>query len=314
MTVDERIAEARVLLSNLGFDKGRSNERSARVLLALLQLGADTPWSEAKNPMLGIRAIADWIRDHLEHDYAENTRETLRRQSIHQFIDAGMVAINADNATRPTNSPRSNYMVVSEALLVIRAYGTVKFDDLLTAYLVSAPGLLAKYGAARNLARIPVTMPDGSEITLGGGGQNVLLKAMVEDFCATFTPGGHVLYIGDADSKLAVYDAASFEALGVVIETHGKLPDLVVYLPEKNWLVLMEAASSHGPVDAKRHGELKTLFAGSTAGLVYVTCFPDRATMRKFLSELAWETEVWNASEPTHLIHLNGSRFLGPYE
>jgi type II restriction enzyme len=76
----------------------------------------------------------------------------------------------------------------------------------------------------------------------------------------------------------------------------------------------MEAASSHGPVDAKRYGELTKLFANAKPGLVFVSCFPDRATMRRLLSDLAWETEVWNAAEPTHTIHLNGSRFLGPYE
>ena len=101
--------------------------------------------------------------------------------------------------------------------------------------------------------------------------------------------------------------------LDITVDHHGKLPDLVVYQPSKNWLFLMEAASSHGPVDAKRHDELSALFADCTAGLVYVSCFPDRATMRKFLTDLAWETEVWNADEPTHMVHLNGERFLGPY-
>ena len=98
---------------------------------------------------------------------------------------------------------------------------------------------------------------------------------------------------------------AAFLALGL---------RLVVYQPSRNWLFLMEAASSHGPVDAKRHGELAKLFGESTAGLVYVSCFPDRGTMRKFLTELAWETEAWCASDPTHMIHLNGDKFLGPYD
>lgn len=163
------------------------------------------------------------------------------------------------------------------------------------------------------MTRIPVTLPGGKELTLGGGGQNVLIKQMLDDFCALFVPGGEVLYIGDADEKLMHFDEEKFAELGVVVDTHGKLPDLVVYQPEKDWLFLMEAASTHGPVDAKRYGELQALFAGSTAGLVYVSCFPDRATMRKFLAELAWETEAWCASDPTHMIHLNGDKFLGPH-
>jgi hypothetical protein len=76
---------------------------------------------------------------------------------------------------------------------------------------------------------------------------------------------------------------------------------------------MSEAASSHGPVDAKRHSELAELFAGSSVGLVFVSCFPDRRDMRKYLADIAWETEVWCADNPTHLIHFNGQRFLGPY-
>jgi len=97
------------------------------------------------------------------------------------------------------------------------------------------------------------------------------------------------------------------------VNHHGKLPDLVVYLPDKDWLVLLEAASSHGPVDAKRHAELKALFAGASPGLVFVSCFPSRAEMRKYLAAVAWETEVWCADAPDHMVHFNGERLLGPY-
>ncbi|WP_243118482.1 BsuBI/PstI family type II restriction endonuclease [Actinomyces wuliandei] len=121
------------------------------------------------------------------------------------------------------------------------------------------------------------------------------------------------MYVGDADSKTGTFEHDRLAALGVVVDEHGKMPDLVVYQPEKNWLFLMEAASTHGPVDSIRYSELSKIFRDATAGLVYVSCFPDRAAMRKFLAELAWETGVWLASDPTHMIHLDGSRFLGPY-
>jgi hypothetical protein len=122
-----------------------------------------------------------------------------------------------------------------------------------------------------------------------------------------------VLYIGDADEKFATYDEAALGVLGVAIEQHGKMPDLVVHHVERDWLVLIEAVTSHGPVDAKRHEELRGLFAGSTAGLVFVTAFLNRGTLAKYLSEISWETEVWVAETPTHLVHFNGDRFLGPY-
>lgn len=309
-----RLTEAQALLKVLGFDGPRSNARSGRTLLALAQLDEGRPWSAAQNPMLGLRAILDWMRDHLGEPIAENSRESVRRQTLHQFIDGGLVVLNEDDPARATNSSLNNYKLTDAAVEVLQAYGTPGFDAAVTAYLVKVPGLIAKYRAARELTRIPVTLPGGKELTIGAGGQNVLIKKMVDDFCAYFIPGGEVLYIGDADSKLMHFDVERLSSLGVTVNSHGKLPDLVVYQPDKNWLFLLEAASSHGPVDAKRHGELATLFAGSTAGLVYVSCFPDRATMRKFLPDLAWETEAWCASDPTHMIHLNGERFLGPYD
>ena len=158
-----------------------------------------------------------------------------------------------------------------------------------------------------------MTLPNGKGISLKGGGQNTLLKAMIEDFCGFFIPGGEVLYVGDADSKLLLFDEDRLRVLGVQLDTHGKLPDLIVYDPGKNWLFLMEAASTHGPVDHTRKNDLSRLFASCTADLVYVSCFPDLVTMRRFLTDLAWETEAWVATDPTHMIHFNGKRFLGPY-
>lgn len=314
MTADRKVAEARKLLEALEMDSERSNERSARTLLALLHLAPSDPWSKASNPMLGTRAIMDWIRDQYGHDYKPNTRETLRRQTLHQFAEAQLVVQNPDQPDRPVNSPKWNYQVPSEALALIRLYGSPSFDERLAEYLERLPGLKAQYAAAREMNRIPITLADGTAFTLSPGGQNVLIRNIVDDFCGFFTPGGHVLYVGDADNKWAVAEMEKLASLGIEVDSHGKMPDLVVHLPEKNWLVLIEAASSHGPVDAKRHAELNSLFAKSTAGLVFVSAFPDRKEMRKYLSVIAWETEVWCAEDPTHLIHFNGEKFLGPYD
>jgi hypothetical protein len=164
------------------------------------------------------------------------------------------------------------------------------------------------------MSRIPVTILDGQTVSLSAGGQNVLIAKIIEDFCPHFTPGGKLLYVGDADEKWAIFDRESFAELGVTVNAHGKMPDVVVYHVERNWLVLIEAVTSHGPVNPKRREELKTLFGGSNAGLVYVTAFLDRKTLLKYLSEISWETEVWVAEAATHMIHFNGERFLGPYE
>lgn len=91
------------------------------------------------------------------------------------------------------------------------------------------------------------------------------------------------------------------------------MPDVIVFYPEKQWLILVESVTSHGPMDAKRHAELSKLFSSAAHGIVYVTAFPNRALMARYFSVISWETEVWIADAPDHLIHFNGERFLGPY-
>lgn len=314
MNIIDKIREASRLLVALGMDVERSNDRSALTMLALLHLRPGDAWSDATNPMLGTRAIMDWMRDNYDRYYAANSRETIRRFTLHQFADALLVQQNPDQPRRPVNSPKWNYQITTEAVVLIRLYGTSQFETALADYLAKVPGLKAQYAAAREMNRIPITLPNGKPFNLSPGGQNILIKKMIEEFCPQFTPGAEVLYVGDADSKWALCEAGRLADLGVTVDEHGKMPDLVVYLPDKNWLVLMEAASSHGPVDAKRRGELATLFKDSYPGLVYVSCFPDRKEMRKYLQQIAWETDVWCAEDPTHLIHFNGERFLGPYE
>lgn len=166
----------------------------------------------------------------------------------------------------------------------------------------------------RMLRRIPVTLAPGKTLTLSPGGQNILVEQIIHDFAPIYTPGGQVLYVGDTDEKFAYFDKDTLADLGVTIEAHGKIPDVIIHYAEKNWLVLIEAVTSHGPIDGKRKDELKRLFHNSRPGLVFVTAFLTRGAMVKYLQEIAWETEVWIADHPTHLIHFNGERFLGPHD
>ena len=313
MSGSASIRECQWLLRNLGFDRERYNERSALVLLALLGLSPGDPWSESEARLLRTVEIMGWIRDHWETDYKPNTRETIRRHSLHQFVQAHLVIENPDQPTRPINSPKWCYQVTSQALDVIRSHGTPGFNHNLGRYLSERPGLKAVYRQERDLLKIPVILPQGVEVVLTAGGQNTLLKAMIEEFCPRFTPGGTVLYIGDAGDKWLAFEKEVLESLGVSVEDHGKMPDLVVHMEDRNWIVLMEAVTTHGPVDSKRRIELNELFDDCTAGLVFVSCFPDQATMKRYLTEISWETEVWTADHPTHLVHFNGERFLGPY-
>jgi hypothetical protein len=179
--------------------------------------------------------------------------------------------------------------------------------------LASRETLKHEIARKRKLVRVPVTLPDGSQVTLSPGGQNPLIKNIIEDFCSIFSPGGVVLYIGDTETKFVHLETAGLGKLGITLDAASKIPDVIIHDIKRNWLLLIEAVTSAGPVDGKRRKELKDLFAGCKAGLVFVTAFENRRTMQTFVSHIAWESEVWIAEDPGHMIHFNGERFLGPY-
>lgn len=311
---NEHIEAAHQIIISLGLPRAQQNERSALSLLALLNLTPGKPWSDAENPLVGITPIMDWAREHYGKEYAPNTRETFRRQTMHQFCDAGVALYNPDKPDRPVNSPKAVYQVEPAALALFRTFGTPQWHHNLPAYLAERETLVAKYAMEREQNRIPVEIAPGNEITLSPGEHSELIRAIIEDFAPRFAPGSVLVYAGDTGDKWGYFDAALLADLGVDVDSHGKMPDVVLHFTGKNWLLLVESVTSHGPVDGKRHAELAKLFAGSKAGLVYVTAFPNRAIMARYLGEIAWETEVWVADAPSHLIHFNGSRFLGPYE
>ncbi|MBN8724348.1 MAG: Eco57I restriction-modification methylase domain-containing protein [Acidobacteria bacterium] len=309
----KKIDEALSILKDLGFPREQQNERSALTLLALLDLRPDMFWAESKKPLCGITEMMNYFTKHYGKTYAPNTRETVRRQTVHQFLDAGLVLLNPDNPSRPVNSPKAVYQVGEPALALLQTFGTEQWDNNLREYLTSVGTLQQRYARERAMVRIPVKTSSGQSIELSPGGQNILIKQIIEEFCLRYTPNGKLVYIGDADEKRAYFDKKLLGSLGVVFDAHGKMPDVVVYYENKGWLVLIEAVTSHGPVNAKRHDELKKLFEKSKAGLVFVSASPNRRTMVKYLGEISWETEVWVAEAPTHMIDFNGERFLGPY-
>ncbi len=307
------IEAAQQIIVALGLPRAQQNERSSLCLLALLNLTPGKAWADAENPLLGITPIMDWAREHYGKEYAPNTRETFRRQTMHQFCAAGIALYNPDKPDRPVNSPKAVYQIEPAALALLRTFGTPAWHDSLTANLAGQQTLVARYAKEREQNRIPVEIAPGKEITLSPGGHSELIRAIIEEFAPRFAPGSMLAYAGDTGEKWGYFDAALLTSLGIKVDSHGKMPDVVLHFTQKNWLLLVESVTSHGPVDGKRHAELNKLFAGSKAGLVYVTAFPNRAIMGRYLGEIAWETEVWVADAPSHLIHFNGIRFLGPY-
>ncbi len=309
----KRIEEALAILKDLGFPRQQQNERSALTLLALLDLKSNQSWSEAKSPLYGITQMMNFFAEYYGKKYAPNSRETVRRQTVHQFLDAGLVVANPDNPVRPINSGQTVYQIEPQMLELLRKHGGPDWNTGLRDYLVDIETLQKRYAQERELSRIPVRVVKEQAITLSPGGQNVLVELIIREFAERFVPGGRLLYLGDTDEKFAYFDEQGLAEVGVTLEPHGKIPDIILHDEVRNWLVLIEAVTSHGPMTPMRHEELKGIFGQSHAGLVFVTAFPDRKALKKELGNISWETEVWVAESPSHLIHFDGERFLGPY-
>ena len=309
----QKIEEALLVLKALGMPRGQQNARSALTLLAILDLKPSDTWNKLTRPLMGITPIMDYIRNHYGLDYAPNTRETIRRQTMHQFVEAGIALYNPDDPLRPVNSPNACYQISELAFQVIRTYGTHDWQSALDRFLAEKEPLVEKWAKERQMQMVPVKLASGNEIKLTPGDHSELIRNIINEFAPRFAPGAETIYVGDTGDKIGYFEQERLASLGVQVDTHGKMPDVVLYFETKNWLLLIESVTSHGPVDSKRHNELATLFDQSTPGRVYVTAFPNRATMGKFLGAISWETEVWCADSPTHLIHFDGKRFLGPY-
>jgi hypothetical protein len=163
------------------------------------------------------------------------------------------------------------------------------------------------------MRKLPVKLATGETIRLSPGAHSELIKGIIEEFAPRFAPCALLIYAGDTGEKWGYFDKDLLWKMGIEVDGHGKMPDVVLYYADRKWLLLVESVTSHGPMDSKRHDELGKLFAGSKFGLVFITAFPSRILMARYLAEIAWETEVWCADAPSHLIHFNGTKFLGPY-
>ena len=150
------------------------------------------------------------------------------------------------------------------------------------------------------------------EFTFSPGKHNELQKAIIEEFAPRFAPNSECLYVGDTIQKDLVKNVEKLSELGFKITLHDKMPDVVLYREDKNWIYFIESITSVGPTDPKRIGEIEAMTKNVKTGKIYVSAFLDFSTFKIFADQLAWETEVWIADMPDHMIHLDGDKFLGP--
>jgi len=307
-----KVDEAISILKALGLPK--PSVKAAYTLLVLANMNERKLWKSAERRALRIHDILVATGKVFHRAYAENTREDFRKGVLKPFEHARVVDRNPDDPTRPTTSPLNDYALTDDALAVVKSFGTAQFDAEVSAFTHAHGRLSEAYAATRARHLVPVTLPSGQQLTLTPGKHNELQAAIIEQFAPRFAPGGKVLYLGDSSDKSLHVEHRELAALGVPITKHDKLPDVLIHLPARNWLLVIEAVTASGPVSPKRKRDLEAFLSKCRAGRVYITAFQNFKEFKLHVNDIAWETEVWIAENPDHLIHYNGEKFLGPFD
>lgn len=302
-----KLNDSKQILKLTGMPQKQQSDLCAYTLLAMSSLRETSQWSEATNEWIRIHDIIQFIKENYNIEYAENSRETFRKQAIHHFRNAAFIEDNG----KATNSPNYRYRITSEFLKLIRSYGSHNWNNELANYNEEHVSLIDRYASKKAMQKMPVKI-NGIDLTFSTGKHNELQKAIIEEFAPRFAPNCECLYVGDTTEKDLVKNTSRLKALGFEVTLHDKMPDVILYSEEKDWIYFIEAVTSVGPMEPKRILEIEEMTKGVSAGKIYITAFLDMATFKKFSEKIAWETEIWVADFPDHMIHMNGDRFLGP--
>ena len=303
----DKIEETREFLNCIGMPKAQQADICCYVILAMAGIKPDMQWKEATNEWIRIHDIIQFANSYYGTTYAENSRETFRKQALHHFRTAALVEDNG----KATNSPNYRYRLTEETLQMLRVRDTIEWQPSLRRFLHYHQSLIEMYASKKKMSMMPVKI-NGRDFSFSPGKHNELQKAIIEEFAPRFAPNSECLYVGDTIEKDLVKNVEKLTELGFEITLHDKMPDVVLYREDKDWLYFVESVTSVGPMDPKRILEITEMTKDVAAGKIFVTAFLDFKTYKRFSEELAWETEVWIAEMPEHMIHLNGDKFLGP--
>ncbi len=308
----DNLESAKNLLAKINMPTKQQGTLCCLTLLAMAKLKNGMPWNEATNDWIRIHDVIAFIAENYGVIYAENSRETFRKQAMHPFRTAALIEDNG----KATNSPNYRYRITSEFLTVIQSLQgkencVCEGSSELTMFLYRHDTLSNLYASKKKMQKMPVRI-NNLEFTFSPGKHNQLQKSIIEEFAPRFAPNSECLYVGDTIQKDMVKNVEKLSSLGFEITLHDKMPDVVLYREDKNWIYFIESVTSVGPMDPKRILEIESMTKNVMAGKIYVTAFLDFITFKKFSGQLAWETEVWISDMPDHMIHLNGDKFLGP--
>ena len=303
----DKVEEAREFLKTIGMPKAQQTDLCCNVILAMAGIKPDMSWSEATNEWIRIHDMIQFVNTFYGVSYAENSRETFRKQALHSFRTAALIEDNG----KATNSPNYRYRLTEETVELLKTMQTPEWEIVLKRFFCYHKKLIDVYASKKQMTMMPVNI-NGEDFKFSTGKHNELQKAIIEEFAPRFAPNSECLYVGDTTKKDLVKNVDKLKALGFEITLHDKMPDVVLYREDENWIYFVESVTSVGPMDPKRILEITEMTKDVTAGKIFVTAFLDFKTYKKFAEELAWETEVWIAEMPDHMIHLDGDRFMGP--
>lgn len=303
----DKLETIKKLLADVGMPDKQQSDLCALTMLGLANLKEDDSFKKASNDWIRMHDVIQFINENYGVTYAENSRETFRKQAMHHFRNAALIEDNG----KATNSPNYRYRITSEFLNVLKSIGTKKAKPALQNFLSVHEKLIDTYASKKTMPMMPVKI-NNVDYVLSPGSHNELQKAILEEFALRFAPNSECLYVGDTTNKDLVKNVNKLSELGFEITLHDKMPDVVLYRADKNWLYFIEAVDSVGPMSPERVIDIQRMTKNVNCGKIFVTAFLDFKKYKRFSEQLAWETEVWIAEMPDHMIHLNGDKFLGP--
>ncbi|HRE38932.1 MAG TPA: BsuBI/PstI family type II restriction endonuclease [Chitinophagaceae bacterium] len=317
--VQKIINEALEILECVGIPFNNKSERALeKMALSFLAVaGVVKDWKKAKssedNVHLKTREIIQIINKNFEENISPGSYDDIRRKDLKLLVLADLVVNSGVNKGSATNDPTRGYALHPDFKKLIVSYKTTDWEKNLKSFNKNRPLLSEVLARKRNLDKIPVKLPSGKPLELSLGEHNVLQKAIIEDFLPRFGSDCEVLYIGDTSNKILHIEETELKKLNFFELSHDELPDIIAFSKKNNWLYLIEAVHSSGPMSETRVLELKKMLKKCKAELIFVTGFLTRTEFRKWMLDIAWETEVWIADNPDHLVHFNGHKFLGAY-
>ncbi len=303
----DKLETIKNLLADVGMPDKQQSDLCALTMLGLANLKEGDSFKKASNNWIRIHDVIQFINDNYGVTYAENSRETFRKQAMHHFRNAALIEDNG----KATNSPNYRYRITSDFLNVLKSIGTKKENLSLQNFLSVHEKLVDTYASKKTMPMMPVKI-NNIDYVISPGSHNQLQKAILEEFAPRFAPNSECLYVGDTTNKDLVKNVNKLSELGFEITLHDKMPDVVLYRADNNWLYFIEAVDSVGPMSPERVIDIQRMTKNVNCGKIFVTAFLDFKKYKRFSEQLAWETEVWIAEMPDHMIHLNGDKFLGP--